>query len=69
MNVKVHNKQGEVICEVIIDRDIGSSHDIEKRLWDTAEHIAHEIEQRSEAIGERFAEKMGDSGWWQRLKR
>jgi len=50
MIVKVHNKQGEVICQVSLDREIGNSHDIEKWLWDTAEHIAHEIEERSEAI-------------------
>lgn len=73
MIVKVHNKQGEVICQVSLDREIGNSHDIEKWLWDTAEHIAHEIEERSEAIGGHFAEhverKIQNPSWWEKLKR
>lgn len=69
MIVKVHNKQGEMICEISIDREIDYSLDVEKWVWDTAEHIAHEIEERSESIGEHFAEKMGNFGLWEKLKR
>jgi hypothetical protein len=76
MNVKVHNKHGEVICEVIVKREIGNSHDFEKWLWDTAEHIADEIKKRSEAFGALFAKQIGQQidkrenpGWWDKLKR
>jgi len=74
--VDVHNKQGEVICQISIDREIGNSYDVEKWFWDTAEHIANGVNKRNEAFGERFAEEIGqqvakkeNSGWWEKLKR
>jgi len=73
MIVKVHNKLGEEICQVSIDREIGNSEDIEKCFWDTAEHIAHEINERSEVIGEHFAEhverKIKNPNLLEKLKR
>lgn len=76
MIVKVHNKQGEVICEIDIDREVDCSLDAEKWAWDTAQHIADEVKKRSEAIGERFAKEIGqqvakrkNSGLWEKLNR
>ena len=68
MSVKVHNKQGKVICEIGINRETDYPLNVEKWAWNTAQHIADEREERSEAIGEQFAEKMGNPGWWEKLK-
>jgi len=77
MSVKVHNKQGKVICEIGIDRETDYPLNIEEWAWNTAQHIADENKKRSEAEGERFAKEIGEQlakkrgnpGWWEKLKR
>jgi len=69
MKVKVHNKQGNVICVVSIDRETNYPFNAEKWAWNTAQRIADENKKRGEAIGEQLTKKIENPGWWEKLKR
>jgi len=69
MSVKVHNKQGKVICEITIDKEFKPPWDIEEWAWNTAQHIADERERRCGAMVEVMDEKAGNPSVVEKLKR